>query len=132
VVPKPPPNVRPPPYWVVKNYTRTCNAVDTSCNYLFWIETHNDPWKPFPLGKCNYTVEASPGVPASRQSVTDISCEGGFRASSAWSGQFGPGNGFTTYGVTNYVGIIWPAYADWQVKNNTPVKPDQLYFPLWF
>ncbi|PKS08102.1 hypothetical protein jhhlp_005377 [Lomentospora prolificans] len=128
--PPPPPPARPPPYWEVQNFTRTCNRDDTSCNYYFGIATFNDPWnEPLTQGTCNYTIT---GSGASRLPAINIPCEGGWRSSSAWSGQFGPGNGFTVFGLTNYVGIIWPAYADWELTNGVAVKPNKWYWPQWF
>lgn len=68
------------------------------------------------------------GSPANRESYTSIRC-GKFTVSSAWSGQFGAGNGFTTLAVTDDESIVFPAYTDKQVVNGVAVSPDQSYAP---
>jgi len=105
--------------WTIKDFTRTCDKTDNKCTYAYTIAT--------PSGSqlCKYDVT---GWPASRTEVPARAC-GGFQVSSAWSGQFGEGNGFTTFAVTNHDLIIWPAYSDKQIVNGKAVKPDQSYTP---
>jgi hypothetical protein len=106
--------------WTIKDFTRTCDKADKKCTYSYIIAT---PWV---AQSCNYDVE---GSPASRTEVKPRDC-GEFQLSSAWSGQFGEGNGFTTFAVTNHKQIVWPAYADKQIENGKAVKPDQSYTPV--
>ncbi|KAL2021730.1 hypothetical protein VTK56DRAFT_6673 [Thermocarpiscus australiensis] len=110
------------PQWTVKSFTRTCNDADTSCTVSFGIDTHTAP-----VTNCQYTVT---GAPASRTSTNGITC-GPYTISSAWSGQFGDGNGFTTWSVTDWSQklIIWPAYTDRELVNGQPVSPDKSYAP---
>ncbi|GKU14751.1 unnamed protein product [Fusarium langsethiae] len=55
---------------------------------------------------------------------------GDYTVTSGWSGQFGPGNGFTTFSVVSSKRqIVWPAYTDKQVQGGKVVKPDQSYTP---
>ncbi|EJT68307.1 hypothetical protein GGTG_14116 [Gaeumannomyces tritici R3-111a-1] len=54
---------------------------------------------------------------------------GKYTVSSGWSGQFGPGHGFTTLSVIDKAQklIVWPAYTDAQLAGMQTVKPDQSY-----
>ena len=54
---------------------------------------------------------------------------GPFTVGSGWSGQFGPGNGFTTFSVVRGGLIAYPAYRDVQLANGKSVRPDQSYTP---
>lgn len=111
------------PQWTIERMVRTCNAADTSCKWSFNIDTHTA--NPTP---CQYTVT---GKPASHASTNGVRC-GVFTISSGWSGQFGPGNGFTTLSVVDYTKkvIVWPAYTDKQLANGVVVRPDQSYAPV--
>ncbi|KFX94897.1 hypothetical protein V490_04099 [Pseudogymnoascus sp. VKM F-3557] len=109
--------------WTIEGMVRTCNAADTSCKWSFNIATHTA--NPTP---CQYTVT---GKPASHASTNGVHC-GGFTISSGWSGQFGPGNGFTTLAVVDNAKklIVWPAYTDKQLANGVVVTPNQSYAPV--
>jgi hypothetical protein len=108
--------------WTIERMVRTCNAANTSCKWSFSIDTHTA--NPTP---CQFTVT---GSPASQAPANGVHC-GVFTVSSGWSGQFGPGNGFTTLSVVDYSGklIVWPAYTDKQLANGVVVTPDQSYAP---
>ncbi|KAK4120197.1 hypothetical protein N657DRAFT_649253 [Parathielavia appendiculata] len=110
------------PQWIIKSFTRTCNANDTSCTVSFGIDTQTAP-----VTACSYTVT---GTPASRASTSGITC-GPYTLSSAWSGQFGDGNGFTTWSVVDWSKrlIVWPAYSDRELVNGVAVTPDKSYAP---
>ncbi|KAK4108888.1 hypothetical protein N656DRAFT_716888 [Canariomyces notabilis] len=110
------------PQWTIKSFTRTCNAADTSCTVSFGIDTQTAP-----VTNCSYNVT---GAPASRASTNSITC-GPYTISSAWSGQFGPENGFTTWSVVDWSKrlIVWPAYSDRELVNGVAVTPDKSYAP---
>ena len=107
--------------WTINGFTRTCDDADTSCEYRFGINRNDGTLAPI----CDYTVT---GAPASQAPANGIVC-GAFTVSSAWSGQFGPGNGFTTFAVVADREIIYPAYSDSQLVNGAAVEPDQSYTP---
>lgn len=110
------------PQWKITSFTRSCNAGDTSCTISFGIDTQTAP-----VTGCTYTVT---GAPASQASTNGISC-GPYTISSGWSGQFGPGNGFTTWSVVDWSKrlIVWPAYSDRELVNGVAVTPDKSYAP---
>ncbi|KAK4096573.1 hypothetical protein N658DRAFT_501430 [Parathielavia hyrcaniae] len=110
------------PQWIIKSFTRTCNANDTSCTVSFGIDTQSAH-----VTACSYTVT---GAPASRASTNGITC-GPYTLSSGWSGQFGDGNGFTTWSVVDWSKrqIVWPAYSDRELVNGVAVTPDKSYAP---
>lgn len=113
------------PQWIIKDFTRTCNAADTSCTVSFGIDTQLAP-----VTKCTYTVT---GSPASRTDTSGIVC-GAYKVSSGWSGQFGPNNGFTTWAVVDEAKRLrtWPSYADSELVNGVAVTPDKSYAPQGF
>lgn len=110
------------PQWTIKSFTRNCNAADTSCTVSFGIDTQTAP-----VTSCSYTVT---GAPASQASTSGITC-GPYTISSGWSGQFGPGNGFTTWSLVDWSQhlIAWPAYSDRELVNGAAVTPDKSYSP---
>ncbi|KAK4233962.1 hypothetical protein C8A03DRAFT_38291 [Achaetomium macrosporum] len=111
------------PQWTVKSFTRTCNDADTQCTISFGIDTQSGA----PATNCSYNVT---GSPASRAATNGIAC-GPYTISSSWSGQFGDGNGFTTWSVADWSKrlIIWPAYSDRELVNGKAVTPDKSYAP---
>ncbi|KAK0666550.1 hypothetical protein QBC41DRAFT_148810 [Cercophora samala] len=113
----------PTPQWVVKSFTRTCNKADTSCKVTFGVDTQSGA----AVTNCSYTVT---GAPASRAPTNGVTC-GPYTLSSSWSGQFGEGNGFTTWSLVDWSKkqIVWPAYADWELVNGKAVVPDKSYAP---
>jgi hypothetical protein len=110
------------PQWTIENMKRTCNAENTSCTWNFGIYPGTGAATP-----CNYVVK---GNTASHANGGPVTC-GGYTVTSGWSGQFGEGNGFTTFSVVDNKArqIIWPAYTDKQVEGGNVVKPDQSYAP---
>lgn len=110
------------PQWIIQGFTRTCNAADTSCTVSFAVNTQQSP-----ATACSYTIT---GSPASQAPANGVTC-GPYTISSGWSGQFGPGNGFTTWSVVNYNQrlIVWPAYNDRELVNGVAVTPDKSYAP---
>lgn len=58
-----------------------------------------------------------------------VAC-GDYTIGSTWSGQFGPGEGFTTLSVVRGGEIVYPAYKDSQLVDWVVVKPDQSYTPV--
>lgn len=108
--------------WTIENMKRVCNKADTSCTWTFGINTGSGD-----ATSCTYVVKASD---ASEANGGPSTC-GDFTITSGWSGQFGPGNGFTTLSVVdnNTRQIAWPAYTDNQLASGKVVKPDQSYTP---
>ncbi|RSM12645.1 hypothetical protein CEP52_002295 [Fusarium oligoseptatum] len=109
------------PQWTIQNMQRTCDKNDTTCTWNFKINTGKGTPTP-----CKYVVK---GRPASQTNGGPAKC-GTFTITSGWSGQFGPGNGFTVLSViSSNKQIIWPGYTDKQVASGKVVKPDQSYAP---
>ncbi|KAJ5964477.1 uncharacterized protein N7479_004353 [Penicillium vulpinum] len=110
------------PQWTIQNARRVCTPEDTTCTWTFGIYPGVGEATP-----CTYVVN---GSPASQANGGPANC-GGFTITSGWSGQFGPGNGFTTLSVVknDCHQIIWPAYTDKQLAGGQVVKPDQSYAP---
>jgi len=109
------------PNWVIKSFTRTCNAADTACTVSFGIDTADGA----AVRACKYKVK---GAPASRTRVDPLAC-GPYSVSSDWSGQFGEGNGFTTWAVSDWSKrrIAYPSYSDADVPNGTAITPDRSF-----
>lgn len=108
--------------WTIESLKRVCNDANTCCTWTFGIDTGSGT----PTA-CTYVVE---GTNASEANGGPSDC-GDFTITSGWSGQFGPGNGFTTLSVVDDVTrqIIYPAYTDNQLKGGQVVTPDQSYTP---
>ncbi|KAJ4254504.1 hypothetical protein NW762_010103 [Fusarium torreyae] len=120
----PPPTVNmmaASPQWTIESLSRNCNKANTQCTWNFKIDTHKSAATP-----CKFVVN---GSKASQRNGGPVKC-GSYTVTSGWSGQFGPGNGFTTFSVVSSGRqIIWPAYTDKQVASGKVVKPDQSYAP---
>jgi hypothetical protein len=73
---------------------------------------------------CTFAIT---GTPASQGSLTAAKACGTFSVTAGWSGQFGPGNGFTTLAVYNNANkqIAWPAYTDTELAGGKAVTPDK-------
>ena len=110
------------PQWTIENMKRVCNKANTQCTWTFAIDTHTAAATP-----CKFVVK---GASASTTDSSNNKC-GGYTIGSGWSGQFGPGNGFTTLSVVSNAKklIIYPAYTDKQLAGGKVVKPDQSYTP---
>lgn len=110
------------PEWTMVNLKRVCNKANTACTWTFGIQIGSGAATP-----CTYVVK---GNPASHANGGPSTC-GKFTITSGWSGQFGPGNGFTTMSVVDDQTrqIIWPAYTDKQLQGGKVVKPNQSYAP---
>ncbi|KAH8667092.1 hypothetical protein BX600DRAFT_550018 [Xylariales sp. PMI_506] len=106
--------------WTIRSLKRPCNSADTSCTWTFGIDTGSA------VTPCSFTVTGSPADQTDR--TVGATC-GAFTVTTGWSGQFGPGNGFTTLAVVNYATkqIAWPAYTDKQLAGGVVVSPDQSY-----
>lgn len=136
----------PPPHWIIKSFTRTCNAADTSCAVSFGVDTGAQTVTSVTAGasvttvvtNCSYTVTVNTTItgggaapaPASQASTSGILC-GAYAVSSSWNGQFGAGNGFTTWCVVDGSRklAVWPAYTDRELVNGVAVVPDRSYPP---
>ncbi|KAJ5642019.1 hypothetical protein N7490_006019 [Penicillium lividum] len=108
--------------WTIDSMKRVCNAADTSCTWTFGIDTGSGT-----ATSCKFVVK---GTTASELNGGPATC-GDFTVTSGWSGQFGPGNGFTTLAVVDNVSrqIVYPAYTDVQLDTGKVVTPDQSYTP---
>ncbi|CAF3447765.1 unnamed protein product [Fusarium graminearum] len=109
------------PQWTIESMQRSCAKDDSSCTWNFKIDTHKGA-----ATACKFVVK---GSKASQRNGGPVKC-GDYTVTSGWSGQFGPGNGFTTFSVVSSKRqIVWPAYTDKQVQGGKVVKPDQSYAP---
>ncbi|PNY29069.1 Uncharacterized protein TCAP_01013 [Tolypocladium capitatum] len=108
------------PQWTIVNMTRICAKDDSDCIWSFGINTHLAD-----TTDCKLDV-AGPGAPQANGGPSDC---GNYTVTSGWSGQFGPGNGFTTLAVVDNKArlIAFPAYTDKQVEGGNVVTPDQSY-----
>lgn len=111
--------------WAMRSLRRTCNRRDTECEWFFYLDA-DDHHGRYPT-RCRFFVR---GPGASRTNTKGNQC-GRFTVSSGWSGQFGPGNGFTVLSVVDPVEklIAWPGYTDKQLEPCKTVRPD-LEFPV--
>lgn len=107
--------------WTIETFTRTCADDNSFCDLYFFIDTHVSA-----VPTCDYRIYAANGASAQDTNYGGISC-GVFTVSSGWSGQFGPGKGFTTLAVTDGSNIVYPAYTDVQLADGVAVSPDQSY-----
>ena len=108
--------------WTIEGVKRVCDSADTSCAWTFTINAAGAKTA------AAFTTKKSGSTPASQAPNTG-STSGPYRITSGWSGQFGPGQGFTTLSVVNQSKkqIAWPAYTDKQLAGGKVVKPDQSY-----
>ncbi|KAK0634402.1 hypothetical protein B0T17DRAFT_502066 [Bombardia bombarda] len=113
--------------WTIEQAKRVCDAADTSCAWSFTINKHVAGVASTP---CAFTTPKDGATPASQSPQTGATC-GGFQVTTGWSGQFGPGNGFTTLAVVDLANrlITYPAYTDVQLAGGKVVVPDQSYAP---
>lgn len=107
--------------WTITSLQRVANAADTNATWSFGI---NNGTATTPC------TEVVTGSPASQTNGGPVTC-GVYTVTSGWSGQFGAGNGFTTFAVVDSAAglIIYPAYTDAQVSSGAVVTPDQSYTP---
>ncbi|KEY71716.1 hypothetical protein S7711_02945 [Stachybotrys chartarum IBT 7711] len=111
------------PEWIIKDLKRICNSADTQCTWTFAINPQNAK-----ATDCTYVVK---GTKASQAlAAGPVTC-GNYQVTSGWSGQFGPGNGFTTLSVvdTKQRLIVWPAYTDNELAGGKTVSPNKKYAP---
>ncbi|CRG82669.1 hypothetical protein PISL3812_00013 [Talaromyces islandicus] len=110
------------PEWTIKSLKRVCTADNSSCTWTFGIYDGADA-----STACTYVVTA-PNASEANGGPSDC---GVYTVTSGWSGQFGPGNGFTTLSVVDNKKrqIIWPGYTDKQLEGGNVVTPDQSYAP---
>ncbi|KAI1750244.1 hypothetical protein F4782DRAFT_509784 [Xylaria castorea] len=108
------------PNWTMTGLKRVCNAADNSCAWSFGINTNTGA----AATPCSFTVT---GAPASQSNLNSATACGTFSVTAGWSGQFGPGNGFTTLAVFNNANkqISWPAYTDAELAGGKAVNPDK-------
>ncbi|KAI0973367.1 hypothetical protein F4678DRAFT_426532 [Xylaria arbuscula] len=110
------------PDWTLKSVKRVCNAADTSCTWSFGINTNTGG----ATTQCSFAVT---GSPADQGNTSGTKTCGVFSVTAGWSGQFGPGNGFTTLAVHDNANgqIAWPAYTDSQLAGGKVVSPDKTW-----
>ncbi|KAI3317023.1 surface protein 1 [Xylariaceae sp. AK1471] len=113
--------------WTLDSLTRVCDGADASCTWKFGINTNEAGVN---ATACTYVVKSTPTAPASQSNGGPVSC-GVFNVTSGWSGQFGPGQGFTVVSVVDYAKklIVYAGYTDTSVGNGTAVDPN-LSFPV--
>ncbi|CCC05433.1 hypothetical protein SMACR_09183 [Sordaria macrospora] len=113
--------------WTIHSLSRHCDDSDTVCGWSFIIHTNCPSLAPTP---CSFTIKSlGPGVPASRSPKhakdNDELC-GPYEVHSSWSGQFGPGQGFTTLSVIDAGNklVAYPAYRDDLFRKEKTTVPD--------
>lgn len=119
---KPDPQAPPPKTgeeWTIVDFTRDCGAQNATCKVSFSVD-RKDGSKP---EVCKYEQKGPEGA------VAEQKCSDSFTVASQWSGQFGPGEGFSTLSVIikNKSLIVWPAYKDSEITPGKAVKPDKSY-----
>ncbi|KAK2606427.1 hypothetical protein QQS21_003120 [Conoideocrella luteorostrata] len=100
----------PVPKWTIEGMQRSCASDDSSCTWNFRINTHVASET-----VVSYVVNG-PGASRANGGPSNF---GDFTVTSNWSGQFGDGQGFTTFStVDNKDGLIaFPAYTDAEVQS---------------
>lgn len=108
--------------WTLRDVKRPCNKEDTKCDWSFLIDTHRQDNPPT---SCTFHALRFRSDPASKSPFGAL-CGGRYRITGRWSGQFGPGNGFTTLSVVDekLKLIAFPAYTDGELEDGRMVKPD--------
>ncbi|KAI1341136.1 small secreted protein [Xylariaceae sp. FL0016] len=89
--------------WHIQNMTHACDPTDKSCEWDFDLDTGAEA-----VAHCTIAVNASP---VRQPDFTLEPCKQ-FTVSAGWSGQFGPGNGFTTVADHRAGLIIFAGYSD--------------------
>ncbi|KAG6033345.1 hypothetical protein E4U41_006937 [Claviceps citrina] len=113
------------PDWTIEGAVRNCDAADNQCVVEFKINPKR--FSPTPV---RFVTGRNGDTGASRNSGA-AQTFGDYTVTSGWSGQFGPGNGFTTFSVVDNKNrlITYPSYTDVQLTNGRVVSPDQSYKP---
>ncbi|KAK3396772.1 hypothetical protein B0T20DRAFT_243083 [Sordaria brevicollis] len=113
--------------WTIHSLSRQCDDADLVCGWSFIVDTNCPSLAPTP---CTFSIKSlGPGVPASRspkhEKGQDEQC-GPYEVHSAWSGQFGPGQGFTTLSVIDGGNklVAYPAYRDDLFGKEKATVPD--------
>ncbi|KID86106.1 small secreted protein [Metarhizium guizhouense ARSEF 977] len=111
------------PEWTIEGAHRWCNKENTECHWKFAINP-----KIYSKTAVDFVVRNAGSTPAA-QSNGGAQNFGDYTITSGWSGQFGPGNGFTTFAVVDnkHRIIAYPAYSDKEVENGQVVSPDKSY-----
>ncbi|KAI1188014.1 hypothetical protein F5B17DRAFT_429989 [Nemania serpens] len=110
------------PAWTITKFTRVCDKGDTTCTWSFGINPNTGA----AVTPVKYVIK---GSPASQTDLKTPTAFGAYTVSAGWSGQFGPGNGFTTLAVANNAihQIAWPAYTDAELASGKAVTPDRSF-----
>ncbi|CAG9956293.1 unnamed protein product [Clonostachys rosea f. rosea IK726] len=113
--------------WTIRHLRRECDHNDSCCTWYFAVDDGRSQWC-----DCEFRTYSTHDTPASRAQGKEQWC-GPYVITSGWSGQFGEGNGFTTFSVVDKGRreIAWPAYKDEQVWGGHVVRPDQCYPVQW-
>ncbi|KAI1159908.1 hypothetical protein F5B18DRAFT_635101 [Nemania serpens] len=108
------------PSWTLTSFKRVCNTADTSCTWTFGVNPNTGA----AVTPVKYVVK---GSPASQTDFTVPTTFGAYTVTAGWSGQFGPGNGFTTLAVANNAikQIAYPAYTDAELAGGKVVTPNK-------
>ncbi|KAI1814260.1 hypothetical protein GGS20DRAFT_549210 [Poronia punctata] len=113
------------PDLTITNIKRVCNKADTSCAWTFGIN-NTTTTAATTSTPCSFTIK---GSPASHSDLADPKTCGTYRVTAGWSGQFGPGTGYTTLAVFNNANsrIAWPAYTDKELEGGKVVSPNKAW-----
>ncbi|KAG6011931.1 hypothetical protein E4U43_008034 [Claviceps pusilla] len=113
------------PDWIIEGVVRNCDNGDNRCVVNFNIN-------PVRFGRTYVTfVTTRNGAVGASRNIGVAQTYGDYTVTSGWSGQFGEGNGFTTFAVVDNKNrlIAYPSYTDVQLANGHVVTPDQSYKP---
>ncbi|KAI1820697.1 hypothetical protein F4861DRAFT_542690 [Xylaria intraflava] len=110
------------PDWTFQDVRRICDEPDDTCTWFFQLNQNTGSF----IAGCTFVVK---GSPASQGSTTTPAKCSRFSVSAGWSGQFGPGNGFTTLAVHDDSNgqMAWPAYTDAELADGKTVTPDKSF-----
>ncbi|GAB0138303.1 hypothetical protein EsDP_00006540 [Epichloe bromicola] len=113
------------PDTVFEGVVRNCDAQDNKCTIDFTINP-----KRFSRTGVSFVTKRNGNVGASRNNGP-AQTFGDYTVTSGWSGQFGEGNGFTTFAVVDNKNrlITYPSYTDGELANGHKVTPDKSYKP---
>ncbi|KAG6006901.1 hypothetical protein E4U21_006620 [Claviceps maximensis] len=113
------------PAWTFEGVTRSCTGNDDMCVTKFAINNK--------ISERTYVtfVATRYGDVGASRNIGVAQTYADFTVTSGWSGQFGEGNGFTTFAVVDNKNrlITYPSYTDVQLANGNVVTPDQSYSP---
>lgn len=100
--------------WTFKSAKRSCDKADNTCTWKWTVDDHVKPID------CTFVTKRNGNTPASQAINQGPQKCGNYVTTSNWSGQFGPGNGFTAFAVVDQTRKVkaFPAYNDKELAAN--------------